>query len=134
MLINMGEEPKNSICTYPSTLVELLDDMELYPNRYKHLQFILNREKHHNLGLGQKYLVVNNIGFGLYELNCVDYSNGIIQMILTNPDTGNTSEINLDVNNEHPETYLINWKDIEDMVYAERTFDCADDELLELEI
>jgi hypothetical protein len=127
----MAQETNNNTFQYPSTLQELLDDMQ--SGRYSHLQFILNRKKHHNLGMGQKYLVVNNIGFGLYELNCVDYSNGIIKMIVTNPDTGNTSEITLDVRNKHPETYLINWTDIEDMVYAERNFDCADDDLLELE-
>jgi hypothetical protein len=129
----MVQESNINTCQYPSTLDELLDDMQLHPSKYKHLQFILNRAKHHRLGLGQRYLVVNRFGFGLYELNSVDYKHGIIKMILTNPDTGNTSEINLDVNNEHPETYLINWTDIEDMVYAERNFDCADDELLELE-
>jgi hypothetical protein len=127
----MVQETNNDICQYPSTLQELLDDMQ--SGRYSHLQFILNRKKHHNLGLGQKYLVVNNIGFGLYELNSVDYKQGIIKMIFTNPDTGNPAEITLDVRNKHPETYLINWTDIEDMVYAERNFDCADDELLELE-
>jgi hypothetical protein len=118
---------------YPSTLDELIDDMQLHPDKYKHLQFILNREKHHNLGLGQKYLVVNNNGFGLYELNFVDYSNGILKMIFTTPTTGNPVKINLDVYNEHPDIYLINWTDIEDMVYTERNFDCANDELLEFE-
>jgi hypothetical protein len=78
--------------------------------------------------------VVNHAGFDLYELNSVDYSNGIIKMILTNPDTGNPSEINLAVYNEHPDIYLINWKDVLEMAYSERIFGNADnDVLLELE-
>jgi hypothetical protein len=129
----MIQETNNSTCQYPSTLDKLIDDMEKHPDRYKHLQFILNRKKHHRLGMGQKYLAVNRGGFGLYELNSVDYSKGIITMILIIPDTGNPAEITLDVCNEHPDIYLINWKDIEEMVYAEQTFDCADDELLEIE-
>jgi hypothetical protein len=68
-------------------LDELIDDMEKHPVRYKQLQFILNRKKHYNLGLGQDYLLMNRIGFGLYKLNSVDYCNGILKMILTNPDT-----------------------------------------------
>ncbi|OFY63577.1 MAG: hypothetical protein A2Y71_01830 [Bacteroidetes bacterium RBG_13_42_15] len=129
-------ENKSNINTYqyPSTLDELVVDMENHPDRYKHLQFILNRQKHINLGHGQLYLVVNHAGFDLYELNSVDYSNGIIKMILTNPDTGNPSEINLAVYNEHPDIYLINWKDVLEMAYSERIFGNADnDVLLELE-
>jgi hypothetical protein len=131
--LTMEIETNISTCQYPSTIDELVNDMENHPDRYKHLQFILNREKHHRLGLGQKYLVVNPAGFDLYELNSVDYSNGIIQMILTAPETGNTVKINLDVCNEHPDLFLVNWKDIEEMVYAERNFNCDDDVLLELE-
>jgi hypothetical protein len=97
------------------------------------LQFILNRKKHHRLGLGQKYLVVNSRGFGLYVLNSVDYSNGIITMIFTTPDTGNTAKINLDICNEHPDIYLINWRDVEDLVFTD--CNCCDvtDELLEID-
>jgi hypothetical protein len=119
---------------YPSTLDEFIDDMQLHPDKYKYLQFIFSREKHHRLGMGQRYLLVNRVGFGLYQLDMVDYNNGIIQMIFTNADTGNPAEINLDVNNEHPELFLINWKDIEDMVYVRRTFDCAEDESLKLDM
>jgi hypothetical protein len=129
----MANKENNSTCQFPSTLDEFIDYMEKHPVRYKQLQFILNRKKHHRLGLGQKYLVVNPVGFDLYELNSLDYSNGILQMVFTTPATGNTVKINLDVRNEHPDIYLINWKDIQEMVYAERTFDCADNVLLELE-
>jgi hypothetical protein len=127
----MIQEPHNNTTEYPATIQELVDDMEQHPDRYQHLQFILNREKHHNLGLGQKYLVVNRVGFGLYELISVDYNNGIISLIFIIPDTGNQAEICLDVNNKHPELFLINWKDIQDMVCDERTFDYVDDVLLE---
>jgi len=101
---------------YPNTLDELVADMELNPDKYKHLQFILNRQKHINLGLGQLYLVVNNVGFGLYRLEDVDYSEGLILMSFTNP-----------------QVFLVNWRDIEDMVYSEVTSNYTDHELQELE-
>jgi hypothetical protein len=117
---------------YPNTLDELVTDMELNPDKYKHLQFILNRQKHMNLGLGQLYLVVNEVGFGLYRLNDVDYYNGIVRLSFTNPTTDNSADIKLDITNKHPQTFLINWKDIEDMIYYSVTSSCTDNELIEL--
>lgn len=123
----------NQMYDYPNTLYDLIVDMELNPERYKHLQFILNRPEHMGLGLGQLYLVVNENGFGLYRLDDVDYENSIIQLSFTNPMTGNYAEISLDINNKHPQLFLINWLDIEDTVYKEVVYDFTDNELLELE-
>lgn len=117
----------------PATLDELITDMELYPDNYKHLQIILNRHFYTNMNLGQMYLVVNNVGFGLYRLDDVDYKNGIIQLSFTNPATGNNAEILLDISDKHPQVFLINWQDIEDMVYSEIVFNYSDNELLELD-
>ena len=119
---------------HPATIEELITAMEDPTGRYKHLQFILYRnESRLGLSFGQKYLVVNQIGFGVYELNSVDYNNGILQMLLTNPDTGNTAEINLDVNDDHPEYFFICWNDIKSMVYDEITNNYFDNELLEID-
>lgn len=129
----MKTRPHKDIYHVPATMDELITDMELNPERYKHLQFILNRQEHMGLGLGQLYLVVNETGFGVYRLDDVDYENSIIQLSFTNPMTGNYAEINLDINNKHPQLFLINWLDIEDMMYKEMVYDFIDNELLELE-
>ncbi len=118
---------------YPNTLDELVTDMERNPDKYHHLQFILNRQKHLNLGLGQLYLVVNNSGFGLYRLENVDYENRVITLLFTNPVTGKIAQTSLDIHNRHPNLFLVNWKDIEDMVYSGVISNCADNELIELE-
>ena len=86
-----------------------------------------------NQGLGQLYLVVNDIGFAVYRLENVDYENGLICLLFTNPTTGNFAEINLDINNKHPQVFLINWKDIEDMFCLNIASKFNDDGLLELE-
>ena len=79
----MAKEPNNSNCECSPSLDELLDDMQNPSGKYKHLQIVLYRNKNSlKLGLGQKYLVVNNVGFGVYILNDVDYSNGIITNVL----------------------------------------------------
>jgi len=119
---------------YPATIEELLDAMQDPSGRYKHLKIIFYRNKSSlKLGLGQQYLVVNQDGFGLYQLNDINYSNGILIMMFTNPRTGNMAEITLDVNNKHPEHFLICWKDIKQLMFEENLLDIIDDELLELE-
>jgi len=119
---------------YPATIEELLDAMQDPSGRYKHLKIIFYRNKSSlKLGLGQQYLVVNQDGFGLYQLNDINYRNGILIMMFTNPRTGNMAEITLDVNNKHPEHFLICWKDIKQLMFEENLLDIIDDELLELE-
>ena len=117
---------------FPATLDELIMDMELYPDEYKHLQFILNRPKNHSKDFGQMYMVVNQDGFGLYRLDNIDYKEGVIKLSFTNPATGNTAEYSLLITNKHPNVFLVNWKDIEDMVYSELSSNYNDIELREL--
>lgn len=117
----------------PATLNELIMDMELNPDKYKHLQFIMSRHKNPKMDFGQMYLVVNQVGFGLYRLDNLDYQEGIIILSLTNPLTGNLAEYRLDIYDKHPDVFLINWKDIEDMVYSEIASTYSDNELHELE-
>ncbi len=119
--------------TFPATLDELIMDMELYPDEYKHLQFILNRPKNHCIDFGQMYMVVNQDGFGLYRLDNIDYKEGCILLSLTNPVTGKTAEFSLRITNKHPNVFLVNWKDIEDIVYSEIASNYTDNELQELE-
>ena len=129
-MVQTMEKANNS--TYPATIIDLINQMQ--EGRYTHLQIFLSRNQSNlGLGFGQKYLVVTPDGFGLYELNCVDYNAGILQMLFTNPDTGCNAEINLDVNDEHPAYIFICWKDIRDMVYDEITNCCAGEDLLELD-
>jgi hypothetical protein len=131
--IIMDIEINNSTYQYPSTLDELIDDRQNHPEMYKHLQIILNRKIDPHPHLGEKYLVVNHNGFNVYQLNDLDYSNGKIFLTLTNPNTGNNAKISLDVNDKHPEYFLLCWDDIKQMVYAESTCYDTNDELLELE-
>jgi hypothetical protein len=69
----------------------------------------------------------------VYILNNVDYKNGIIQMSFTNTFTGDKAEINIDINDEHPEVFIICWDDIKEMVYNESANNVTDDELLEFD-
>ena len=123
---------KTTYNLYPADLPELIEAMQA--GKYKHLSIFLYRDKSSlDLGFGQKYLVINHNGFGVYELKSVDYNGHFLQMLFANPDTGCFAEVNLDVNNEHPEHYAIRLHDLKDILYAEITSDIVDDELLELE-
>ena len=123
---------KTTYDTYPADLPELIEAMQA--GKYKHLSiFIYRHQSSLDLGFGQKYLVINPNGFGLYELKSVDYSAGFLQMLCTNPDTGCIAEVNLDVNDEHPEHYALCWNDIKDLVFNEIASDYDAADLLELE-
>ncbi|OQC18473.1 MAG: hypothetical protein BWX72_00003 [Firmicutes bacterium ADurb.Bin080] len=123
---------KSTYNTYPADLPELIEAMQA--GKYKHLSIFLYRDKSSlDMGFGQRYLLVNNTGFGLYELKGVDYNAGFLQMLFANSDTGCNAEVNIDVNNEHPEHYAIRWNDIKDMVYNEIASDYDAADLLELD-
>jgi len=85
------------------------------------------------MDFGHMYFVVNKVGFGLYYLDNLGYQEGAILLSFTNPVTGNIAEYSLDINNQHPDVFLINWKDIEDMVYSEVASTHNDKELRKLE-
>lgn len=130
----MAKEPNNSNCECSPSLDELLDDMQNPSGKYKHLQIVLYRNINSlKLGLGQKYLVVNNVGIGVYKLNDVDYCNGSILMFFTNTFTGDKAEISLDINEKHPQVFIICWDDIKQMVYKENESKEKTDELLEFD-
>ena len=119
---------------YPATRADLIEAMQYPSGRYKHLQIFFYRNKSSlDLGFGQKYLIVNRIGVDLYELTGVDYHSGVIKMLFNNPSNGNSAEINLDINDEHSEHFLICWNDIKNMLYAEQTHNSVDADLLELD-
>lgn len=123
---------KPTYTTYPADLPELIEAMQA--GKYKHLSIFLYRDKSSlDLGFGQRYLLVSNSGFELYELKSVDYNGGFLQVLFANSDTGCIAEVNLDVNDEHPEHYALNWNDIKDMVYNEIASDNNAADLLELD-
>lgn len=74
----MTTKQQINVNLYPATLEELIIGMELNPDKYKHLQFIMNRCKNLKMGFGQMYLVVNQVGFGLYRLDNLDYKQNAI--------------------------------------------------------
>lgn len=106
-------------------------DCWLTTGRYNHLKIILS--KNNNRTLGQHYLVVSAAGYGVYQLNDIDYNNGTIVMTLTNTDTVESTQIRLDINNEHPQYFLICWDDIVNMVKKEDAGKTPDNNLLDFD-
>ncbi|MCX6254313.1 MAG: hypothetical protein NTV31_07540 [Bacteroidia bacterium] len=131
----MGKNTIKSSCECPATLDELLDVMQDHSGKYKHLQIILKRNNTiRSLGLGQQYLVVNKNGFGVYQLLDINYSNGVIQLKLKDTNTDKIVHTSLNINNKHPQLFLICWKDIKELMFEENMKQISpNDELLELE-
>lgn len=103
----MKTKQQTNVNLYPATLEKLIIDMELNPDKYKHLQFIMNRHKNSKMDFGQFYLVVNQVGFRLYRLDSLCYHEGVIILSFTNPATGNMAEYRLDINNKHPDVFFL---------------------------
>jgi hypothetical protein len=126
----MVEPMANETNINQPTIQEFLDCC-LISGKYNHLQIILS--KNDNRTLGQHYLVISPAGFGVYQLNNINYNNGVILMTLTSMDTKRSAEISLDINNEHPQYFLISWDDIIQMVKKEDVRKTSDNNLLDFD-
>ena len=133
-IIMKEEEIHNDTSDYPETIEELVDAIEKHPDRYQHLKVFLRRDGINDFPeFGEEYLVVCNEGFGLYQIDAVDYQNGTIILELTEKSTNKAVHFVLDIYNEHPTCIFIRWKDVKNMVFDEcMKSDRNDNELLEL--
>ena len=63
----------------PTSINELVQDMEKHPDPYQHLKVFLGRENSTGMpDFGEEYLGVSPSGFGLYRIDSTDYENGRI--------------------------------------------------------
>jgi hypothetical protein len=127
----MATETNNSTCECPTTLQELLDDIQSYPDKFKHLQIILNRNDNCSMWLGQRYLVVNNEGFGLYQIQNINYTADIIQLELKNITSDELACVALDINDDSMHLILVCWNDIVLIVKKDDAMTLNNDDLSE---
>jgi len=126
----MTKEPDNNNSNRAPSLDELIDDIQ--SGNYKHIQIFVYKDKPiNNFGRDEKFLVVNNNGFGLYRLSNLDFSDDKIQLVFTDPATGNPVTASLDIKHTKSDLFIIDRKDIADLVYNDQTVGI--DELLELD-
>lgn len=97
----------------PTSINELVQDMETNPNQYQHLQIFLRRENSTGIpDFGEEYLAVSPSGFGLYRINSTDYLNGRIILSLTEVSTNKAVNYSFNINEVHPTCLFIRWKDV----------------------
>ena len=116
-----------------ASINELVQDMEKYPDAYKHLK-VFQRENSTGIpDFGEEYLGVSPSGFGLYCINSTDYQNGRIILSLTEVSTNKAVKYSFNINEVHPTCLFIRWKDVQSMVF-QGCIDSAhnDEDLLEL--
>ncbi len=118
----------------PTSINELVQDMEKHPDVYQHLKVFLRHENSTGIpDFGEEYLAVSPSGFGLYRINSTDYQNGRIILSLTEASTNEVVSYSLDINNQHPSCLFIRWKDVKNMVFNEcMKRNVTDNDLLEL--
>ena len=102
----------------PTSINELVQNMEKHPDSYQHLKVFLRRENSTGIpDFGEDYLAVSPSGFGLYRINSTDYQNGRIIISLTEASTNKAVSYSLDINNQNPSCLFIRWKDVKSMVF-----------------
>jgi len=116
-----------------ASINELVQDMEKYPDAYKHLKVFLRENSTGIPDFGEEYLAVSPSGFGLYCINYTDYQNGKIIISLTEVSTNKALNYSFNINEVHPTCLFIRWKDVKNMVFDEcMKRDVNDNDLLEL--
>jgi hypothetical protein len=125
-VITMAKETKIN----QPLLQEVMDGMTTL-GKYNHLQIILS--KNNNRRMGQKYLVVSPVGFGVYQLLDVDYDAGIIQMKLMDTNTVKIVHVNQNINDDSMHLILICWKDIVRIVRKEDVWRTSNEEVLDFD-
>ena len=118
----------------PTSINELVEEMEKHPDRYQHLKVFIRRKNSTGIpDFGEEYLAVSPSGFGLYRINSTDYQNGRIILSFTEASTNKAVSYSIDVNNQRPSCIFIRWKDVKNMVFDEcMTSNVNDNDLLEL--
>ena len=118
----------------PTSINELVQDMEKHPDAYQHLKVFLRRESSTGIpDFGEEYLAVTPSGFGLYRIESVDYQNEKVILSFTEASTNKAVHYSLDVNNQHPSCIFIRWNDVKKMVFDEcMKRNINDNDLLEL--
>ena len=102
---------------YPTSLDELVQEMEKHPDMYQHLEIFLRRDGIKDFPVfGEQYLAVSHDGFALYRLDTVDYQDGTIILSLTEQSTNQPVKFSVDINNERPSCLFVRWKDIWDII------------------
>jgi hypothetical protein len=119
---------------YPSSIDEMVSEMEKHPDSYQHLKVFLRRETSTGVpDFGEEFLAVSPSGFGLYRINSADYQNGRIILSLTEVSTNKAVNYSFNINKVHPTCLFIRWKDVKNMVFDEcMKSKINDNELLEL--
>ncbi len=118
----------------PTSINELVQDIEKHPDRYQHLKIFLRHDNSTGIpDFGEQYLAVRHDGFALYRLDSVDYQDGNIILSLTEQSTNQPVKFSVDINNAQPSCLFIRWKDVKNMVFDEcMKRDVNDNDLLEL--
>ena len=118
----------------PTSINELVVDIEKHPDVYQHLKVFLRHENSTGIpDFGEEYLAVSPSGFGLYRINSTDYQNGRIMLSLTETSTNKAVNYSFNINEVHPTCLFIRWKDVKNMVFDEcMKRNVNDNDLLEL--
>ena len=97
----------------------LVDLMENSPDKYKHLQVFLHRERPDNSHQDYEFLMVSPKVFGKVRILNVDIEDDFIILEFLDCSTILVGNVKLDIHENNPQTFFICWRDIKQIVLDE---------------
>jgi hypothetical protein len=111
----------------------LIEMMENSLEDYNHLQVFLSRDGISNWSEEDEFLMVTPTSFGKVKLLDVSTEDNFIILRIQDCCTQLSGNVRIDINDNNPQTFFINWKDIRRMVLDETTTNNRSDELLDFD-
>ena len=111
-------------------LKKLIDGLES-GDKFQHLRIVLSSNENHSVG--QKFLMVSPLAFGVVKLIDFNVENNQIYFLLQDIITGVVNKICIDVDDESFKFLLINWNDIITMHHQTDENEGNDETLLDFD-
>lgn len=111
---------------------ELIDLFETYPDKYKHLQVFLHRERDTGVRPDNYFLMVSPRVFGKVEVLDLTVEDDNINIEFLDCTIKEVGNIRINIDDDKPQVLFICWRDIREMV-LDGTLTLDKDELLEFD-
>jgi hypothetical protein len=106
----------NSHTTNVDSLNHLINEMAASPERFRHLQVFMHREREENCNTNYEFLMVTSSSFGKVVVKDLTLVNDTIVLTVRDCVTGKVGDIILKISEVNPKVLFICWQDIKKMV------------------
>ncbi|NMC61316.1 MAG: hypothetical protein GYA51_18335 [Candidatus Methanofastidiosa archaeon] len=95
---------------------ELINQMICTPDKFKHLQIFLQRDRKIDYGTETEFLMVSPRCFGKVEITDLIVQDDTISVEFLDCATQDVGYVHLNIHDKRPNTIFINWNDLKSLV------------------